>query len=324
MVTKIAGTHWRPLSSEQSQLKIERHDIICLHTMVGFLTSTDAMFKKDGFGGVESHFGVGGIWGGDKAADLDGVVYQWQDTEFRADANLGGNHRVISIETADNAPKAAKDIEEWTPKQVTAIIRLVAELCRKYDIPATLVPDSKSTRRGIAFHRQGIDPWRVADGEVWSKSRGKECPGDRRIAQLKSVIIPGVQRALSGEDVVVEDTVTWTEQHKLTATDAKIYGQKKGELRSESAFIRYPPGVERLRQEIKQANTQLTALVGAQNGAIAALTSALKAGGSLTEQQAQAAAQAGAEAALRALGVDHVIDLDDVADDADDASVPAS
>jgi hypothetical protein len=300
---------------------MNRHDVICLHTMVGFLTSTDAMFKRNGFGGTESHFGVGGIWGGDRSAGLDGVVYQWQDTEFTADANLNGNRRVISIETADNAPRLARDIEPWTPRQCTAIIGLVAQLCRKYDIPAELIPDSRPTRRGIGFHRQGIDPWRVAGGEVWSTSRGKECPGDRRIAQLRSVIVPGVRHALAGEKIVVENPVTWTDQHKLTATDAKIYGQKKGELRSESAFIRYPPGVERLRQEMKQANRQLTALVGAQNAAIAALTNALRSGGSLTEQQAQAAARAGAEAALRALGDDLVIDLDGVADDvADDVT----
>jgi hypothetical protein len=285
-----------------------RHDIICLHTMVGFLTSTDAMFMKNGYAGVESHFGVGGIWGGDKAADLDGVVYQWQDTEFSADANLNGNRRLISIETADNAPKSAKDIEPWTPKQCAAIIALVARLCAKYDIPAELVPDSKPTRRGIAYHRQGIDPWRVDGGEVWSSARGKECPGDRRIEQITAEIIPGVRSALAG-GVTTEDSMAWTDEHKLTELDAKIYGEKKGDLRSESAFIRYPPGVERLRQEMKAANAALAALVGAQNGAIAALTAALKDGGSLTEQQAQAAAQAGAEAALRALG-EPVIDAD--------------
>jgi hypothetical protein len=287
-----------------------RHDIICLHTMVGFLTSTDVMFKKNGFGGTESHFGVGGIWGGDKAAKLDGVVYQWQDTEFSADANLNGNRRLISIETADNAPKLAKDIEPWTPKQCAAIIKLVAQLCRKYDIPAVLIPDSKPGRRGIGFHRQGIDPFRVEGGEVWSSSRGKECPGDRRIAQLKSVIIPGVRKALAGDKPVTEDQMAWNDKHKLSELDAKIYGMKKDELRSESGFIRYPPGVERLRQEMKQSNAKLTALIGAQNGAIAALTAALKAGGSLTEQQAQAAAQAGAEAALRLLG-DQIVTVDD-------------
>jgi len=188
---------WRPLGPGNPPTRMARHDIICLHTMVGYLTSTDDMFKRQGYTGVESHFGVGGIWGSDKATGLDGIVYQWVDTEYRADANLDGNHRLISIETADNAPHSAADILSWTPNQVRAIIRLVATLCKHYDIPAELVPDSKPGRRGIAYHRQGIDPWRVAGGETWSNSRGKECPGDRRIAQIRNEIIPGVRAALA-------------------------------------------------------------------------------------------------------------------------------
>lgn len=311
VAVKIAGTVWRPLSSHQTQAKMSRHDIICLHTMVGYLKSTDTLFKQNGFTGVESHFGVGGIWGPDQEAGLDGVVYQWQDTTYRADANLDGNHRLISIETADNAPKLASDIKPWTAKQVRAIIKLVAALCQRYDIPAELVPDSKPNRRGIAYHRQGINPWRVSGGELWSSARGKECPGDKRIAQIKSVIIPGVRNVLAGKDIE-EDGVAWNDDHHLTETDAKIYGQKEGELRSESAFIRYPPGVERLRQEMKQANKTLTALIGAQNATISALTAALQSGGSLTEAQAQAAARSGAEAALHALGEQLVLDDDGV------------
>jgi hypothetical protein len=318
MVVKIAGTHWRPLSSNQTQAKMARHDIICLHTMVGYLTSTETMFKKDGYTGVESHFGVGGIWGSDKGHDLDGVVYQWQDLTYRADANLDGNHRLISIETADNAPRSAADIEPWTAKQCTAIIKLVAALCRRYDIPAKLVPDSKSTRRGIGYHRQGINPWRVSGGELWSSAQGKECPGDRRIAQLRSVIIPGVQRVLAGKPIEEDDGVAWSDQHKLTESDAKIYGEKEGSLRPEGAFIRYPPGVERLRQEMKAANKTMTALIGAQNGAIAALTAALQGGTSLSAEQAQAAARAGAEEALTALSEPVVADDEDLVADGDD------
>jgi hypothetical protein len=186
----------RPLGPGNPPTRMARHDIICLHTMVGYLTSTDIMFKREGYTGVESHFGIGGVWGSDKNGDLDGIIYQWVDTDYRADANLEGNHRLLSIETADNAPQKAGDVLPWTPKQCAAIIRLVADLCRRYDIPAVLVPDSKPGRRGIGYHRQGIDPWRVDGGELWSAARGKECPTDARIAQISTVIIPGVKAAL--------------------------------------------------------------------------------------------------------------------------------
>lgn len=182
-----------------------RHDIVCLHTMVGYLTSTDAMFRRGGWSGTESHFGVGGKWGGDVAKDYDGEVFQWQDTGWRADANLDGNPRIISIETADNAPNLVRDIQPWTPKQLDAIVKIIVWACKTHDIPAVLIPDSKPGRRGIGYHRQGcehssgvgkVPGFLVAGGERWSSSLGKECPGPQRIAQIKAIIIPRVQAAL--------------------------------------------------------------------------------------------------------------------------------
>lgn len=204
-MAKYPGATYRPLDEKQGQGKMARHDIVCLHTMVGYLSSTDAMFRRGGWSGTESHFGVGGKWGGDEARNLDGVVYQWQDTGWTADANLDGNRRIISIETADNAPGLAKDIQDWTPKQLDAIARIVAWACRTHDIPPVLIPDSKPGRRGIGYHRQGcehslgpgkVPGFLVVGGERWSNAKGKECPGPRRIAQIKTIIIPRVQALL--------------------------------------------------------------------------------------------------------------------------------
>ncbi len=85
---------WRPLGP-QTQSRMSRHDIICLHTMVGTLVGTDSYFRQSGYGGTESHWGVGG----------DGRVFQWQDTDYVAEANLNGNHHVLSVETADIGPE---------------------------------------------------------------------------------------------------------------------------------------------------------------------------------------------------------------------------
>jgi len=195
------------LLGTQTQARMARHDIICLHTMVGNLTSTFNMFKQGGFTGVESHFGIGGIWGPDDDAGLNGVAWQFQDTDFRADANLEGNDRIISIETADNAPQAAADIRPWTPAQQDRIVRLVAALCQRYDIPAVLVPDSRSDRRGIAYHRQGCQHsggthpagFLQPGCEKWSTAVGKECPGPARIAQIPG-IITRVRAVLAGPE----------------------------------------------------------------------------------------------------------------------------
>ena len=176
---------WDPLGP-QTQPRMTRHDIVCFHTMVGSLAGTNSMFHDQGYNGTESHFGVGG----------DGTTRQWQDTDYTADANLNGNHRIISIETADYGEPAfgkwdtgnSALVPAWTDAQIRALAEITAACCEAYSIPLALVPDSLPIRRGIAYHRQGIDPWRVPGGEQWSAARGKACPGDRRIAQVGQVI----------------------------------------------------------------------------------------------------------------------------------------
>lgn len=211
LVTSLAT--YKPLG-KQTEAAMTAHDIVCVHTMVGYLKSTGEMFGKNGYGGTESHFGVGGIWGVDKAAQLDGDIWQWQDLRYQADANLEGNHRVISIETADNAPSNADDIVLWTPNQVVSLVRLIRQLCSKefhkncpsswkchqVGIPMTLIPDTKPGRRGLAYHRQGVKhssgygvgDYLVKGGEQWSTATGKQCPGKNRINQFKTVVIPAL------------------------------------------------------------------------------------------------------------------------------------
>lgn len=183
MPVQYPAAQWRPLGP-QTQGRIRAHDIICLHTMVGSLDGTDRYFRQNGYGGTESHFGVG----------HDGTTYQWQDLEHTADANLDGNGRCISIETADMGAgfpvwdTRGDQVPAWTAAQVEAIARLVAWLCARYRIPCELIPDSRPGRRGVGWHRLGVDPWRVDGGERWSSARGKVCPGDRRIAQIPAVV----------------------------------------------------------------------------------------------------------------------------------------
>jgi len=102
-----------------------------------------------------------------------------------------------------------------------------------------------------------------------------------------------------------EDDVSFSDQHKLTEADVAAFASnalKVGQPISYDSLVRFPPATERLRREQAAQHKQLVALIGSQNGTIAALAAALKAGGSLTEQQAQAAAEAGAAAALAKLG----------------------
>lgn len=208
---------YRPLG-KQTEDRMTGHDILCLHTMVGYLTSSDNYFRTGngaGYAGTESHYGVGGKWGPDLAKNLDGKVWQWQDRAYTADANLFGAPRVISIETADNA---GSPIAPWTPKQVEGIAQLLAWesttkahakcpstwTCHKVGIPLVLIPDTKPGRRGVGYHRQGIEPWLVDGGVKWSMSRGKGCPDPARIAQITSEVLP---RAVQ----IAEDDMEFTD-----------------------------------------------------------------------------------------------------------------
>lgn len=215
---KYPDMRWRPLG-QQGEPSMTAHDLIIVHTMVGYLYSTDVMFRQGGYDGTESHYGIGGPWGADASRDLDGVVYGWQDLGHGADANLEANRVAISIETADNAPARAADIRPWSPRQAESLARLIAWLCsvethagcptswtcHANGIPLALVPDSKPGRRGVAYHRQGIDPWRVSGGQRWSTSRGKECPGTVRIRQLSEEIIPRARQIQNGGDMPLDE-----------------------------------------------------------------------------------------------------------------------
>lgn len=203
MATIYPGAKWRPLAATQPS-RMSGHDLIILHTMVGSLWGTDSYFMDNGYGGTESHFGVGG----------DGEILQWVDLECRADANLDANDNAISIETADMDPEfddwGGSNVPAWTDAQIEANAQIVAWCCARWNIPCSLIPDSKPGRRGVGYHRQGIDNWRVSGGEYWSNSTGKVCPGDRRVNQVQQVITRA-QAILNGEEGDWLDMATQTE-----------------------------------------------------------------------------------------------------------------
>lgn len=240
--------------------------------MVGYLYSTELMFRRGGYIGTESHFGIGGKWGSDKDRDLDGVVYQWQDTDYEADANLEGAWHVLSIETADNAPQRPEDILAWTPKQMESIVDLIAELCRMYDIPPELIPDTKPGRRGLAYHAQGCTPNIVPGGEAWSLSTGKVCPGPARIRQFKNVIIPAVQEKLRPTKVEEIMALNWTDEIALTEEDARVWNLhakttefKRGSKVTVSDMVRYPTLARKMDMKLDQIKAMLSATTEEQS-----------------------------------------------------------
>jgi hypothetical protein len=185
----MPGTTW--VGEQGSQVPMVRYDIVCVHTIAGRAPAHAAHFSTAG----------------------DGTIFQSRDTRFQSGANRHGNPRIIAIENEDTGPgfpvwdhEDGHAVPDFTEAQVEAIARICAWAAQTHGIPLVPCPDSKPTSRGIAYHRQGIEGnWGsyafggiVPGGESWTLSRGKVCPGDRRITTLLQRIIPRAVQIAGG------------------------------------------------------------------------------------------------------------------------------
>lgn len=169
------------LGEHSPESPMDRYDVVCVHTIVGYAPAHAA------------HFSVHG----------SGKIQQSRDTKFKSAANLYGNHRVIAVENEDHGPefpswntRDGHAVPALTDAQVTANAKILAWAHTEHGVPLQLNPNSKPGSRGLGYHRQGCDgqfgsydyPGRVSGGELWSKAYGKVCPGDRRIDQLPEIL----------------------------------------------------------------------------------------------------------------------------------------
>lgn len=174
-------------------------NVLIFHTIVGHDPAPAA------------HFSIGGY----------GELTQCRDTAYQSAACLDGNPRAVACETEDmGAPFSSwdtnngHDVPGWSDQQVERAVEVCVWVHQVHHVPLVLAADSKTGSAGIAYHRQGIDSdnnfagyaygGRVSGGEHWSSSKGKVCPGDRRIKQLIEIVIPRA-RVLVGLDVEEED-----------------------------------------------------------------------------------------------------------------------
>jgi hypothetical protein len=143
----------------------------------------------------------------------NGVVEQFVDTAYRAEADLEGNDATVSIETEGGTPAPVVNSEKWTDAQFAAIKKLVNWIMDTHNIPKKLATDSKigGTSRGLSWHRLGIDgnfpelpnpgAGRIqrGGGMHYSTSFGKECPGLAKINQIPLILEEDM--AITDDDV---------------------------------------------------------------------------------------------------------------------------
>jgi N-acetylmuramoyl-L-alanine amidase len=196
-MARFPAAVWKPVdrytpggSSCQLMWEVNR---IMFHTAVSNSESLYAMMAKPGT--ATSHFYV----------RKDGTVEQYVDCAYRSTACLEGNPDSITVESWDGYPHGwanGSDVPNWTDAQLRSLADLAAWAHTEYGVPLDACPDSKPGSRGVAYHRQGIDNWRVSGGQYWSNSRGKVCPGDRRVNQIGQII---TMAADGGEDDMALD-----------------------------------------------------------------------------------------------------------------------
>jgi hypothetical protein len=136
-VLQYPGARWTPLGA-QTQDPMARHDIVCAHTMAGYLVSTDQYFRignGEGYRGTESHYGIGGQWG----PDLGGkhTVGEWWSTTPSKDCPTAV--RITQFKTIvipavqaalkeDDMPLTDADVAKVTAAVLTAVHKDVAAM----------------------------------------------------------------------------------------------------------------------------------------------------------------------------------------------------
>jgi len=188
---------WRPLHPENEDAPRTTPRLLIVHTMVGTLKGVEANFDSES-NPLESQFGIGCPLCG---PELDGVIWQWMDTEREADANYLANSIAISVETCDHADPN----RPWSPKQLDAIERLCRWANAEHGIPLKLAPVWDGW--GLGWHVMFGAPGK------WTPV-AKSCPGAVRIAQFKDIILPRLQNP-EGVIVTPEDKTYFDNQFKL-------------------------------------------------------------------------------------------------------------
>lgn len=181
------GALYRPITADKGRKRLTEHNRVNLHVAVSNGDSLYGYFNKSGI--PDSHFYV----------RKSGVVEQYVDTDWQAFADLNGNDATISIETAGGVVNA--DSEPWTPEQLESLAQIYAWAVRTHGIAQKLATSSKlgDESKGLSWHRLGIDGnfpslpdiragrLQRGGGMVYSKSRGKICPGGGKIQQIPGI-----------------------------------------------------------------------------------------------------------------------------------------
>jgi hypothetical protein len=140
-----------------------------LHVDAGNAESLYDYFRTRS-GGIESHGFI----------KKSGVLEQYRDTAYQADANLDANDFALSFETQGFG------VGEWTEEQLAMIKRVMLWCKAKHGIPLRKVTSWNDPKGGWGYHTLFGAP------SHWTPV-AKTCPGPDRIAQFNRILVPWME-----------------------------------------------------------------------------------------------------------------------------------
>jgi hypothetical protein len=170
---RYPGATWAPLPESGTHGRHVKTQLIVHSTGTRASAAANLRYFADNKIAVESTFIV----------DLDGGCLQIMEAYERADANGDSNARAMSVEMVGEAG------DPFTPAQLERLYDIARWACTEHPIARRQIP--APTESGIGWHVMFGAPG------PWTKVRGKECPGPKRIGQVRDQLIPAITRAPS-------------------------------------------------------------------------------------------------------------------------------
>lgn len=245
MATKYPSAKWRPIARNFTNRPRARTRGVILHTTASKTATSMFGWFSNLLAKASSHVHI---------AD-DGTIEQYVDLDRIAWTTGAASNTTIGIETQGDGT------DPWTPAQLAALEDFLVYVCRRYKIPARMMTSSRSSEKGIGWHRLGIDGnfpaagilrgrnQRGGGGESWSSSRRKVCPGDKRIEQIPALVAAVDARLATSEPTPPakpkpatkpkpsakldvdgywgKDVTTRTQQVVGSTVDGKVSGQER-------------------------------------------------------------------------------------------------
>ena len=236
MANIVPGAVWQPVDVGNRQARIKGRGAVghvAVSSSPNLVPSGTAATRN-----ADWHFYL------PKVGNADGSVrfFQYIDLDLQCWASMEGNRTLPAWESEGGMGSEAQvNAEPWTENQLQAGAIIYAHLNRTEGAPLQVMPDSRPTSRGLAAHRFGIDPWRVAGGEMWS-GPGKLCPGSEKVDQLA--------------EVIARATVINNPEDDMPLTDADI--EKIAQrTRAVIADGTLPYGLDNLRRKLDALSAQV-------------------------------------------------------------------